>query len=311
MSRIRSLILVISAFLFILCISSTAAMAQDNGRIATGDINGSISLDETQKADSESSDTADVGEKASSDAPSAKAENTPAPQKRYSLDDDDEEEADEDTSPKAVTAKPAADENSRVKGHGLQLAVNFLGMPDGVFDIWFSHHGSSWDGVVNMGFNLDYFLRFKAPCEMRFSLGWNNARTGSAYWLDKRYDDRPHLADYIVNKFHVLSLEVAAYHVISIIDEIAFYYGGGGWGGIGMGDARGYAIRSACAEGMGVSNKCPHEPGSVKLTQMPDFFGFVTVTLGFKFTLWDVMTIRAEGGFKGYLYGQLGLGVEF
>ncbi|MBO4350174.1 MAG: hypothetical protein J6A01_04395 [Proteobacteria bacterium] len=306
MSRIRSLILVISAFLLVLCISSTAAMAQDSGRIAEGDINGRMSLDEAQKADSESSGAADAAENAS-----VQADNTTAPKKRVLLDDDDDDDTDGDASSNPVAAKPAADENSLVKGHGLQMGVNFLGMPDGAFDIWFSHHGSTWDGVVNMGFNLDYFLRFKAPCEMRFSLAWNNARTGSAYWLDKRYDDRPHLADYIVNKYHVLSIEVAAYHVISIIDEIAFYYGGGGWGGLVMGEARGHAIRSACAESEGVSENCPHEPGSVKLTQMPKFFGFAMVTLGFKFTLWEIMTIRAEGGFKGYLYGQLGLGVEF
>ncbi|MBQ4358739.1 MAG: hypothetical protein II767_00620, partial [Proteobacteria bacterium] len=118
-------------------------------------------------------------------------------------------------------------------------------------------------------------------------------------------------ADYIVNKYHFLALEVAAYHVVSIIDEIAFYYGGGIWGGMIMGEAKGYAIRAVCAESIGVSNQCPHEPGSVGLTQMPRFFGFAMVNLGFKFTLWQHMTIRAEGGFKGYLYGQLGIGAEF
>ncbi len=309
MSRIRSLILVISAFLLVLCISSSAALAQDNGRIANGDADGSVSTDEAAKTNAKPAAIVD----APAEAASEQASTPSAAKTRLILDDDDDiNDDDTEAAPVAAAADKSADnENSLVKGHGLQMGINFLGMPDGIFDIWFSHHGSSWDGVVNMGFNLDYFLRFKAPCEMRFSLSWNNARTGSSYWLDNRYDDRPHLADYIVNKYHVLSLEVAAYHVISIIDEVAFYYGGGGWGGIIMGNAEGYAIRAACAEAIGVTDQCPHEPGSVKLTQMPSYFGFVMVTLGFKFTLWEVMTIRAEGGFKGYLYGQLGLGVEF
>lgn len=201
---------------------------------------------------------------------------------------------------------------SPVKGHGFQLGMTFVGVPDYIFGAWFSEHGSVWkDGVVNMGFSLDYFLRFEAPCEMRFSLSWVNARTSSDYWLDKNYKQYPHLADYVVNNLSIVSLEVAAYHVIPIIDEIAFYYGGGLWGGVILGDAKSYAIRSSCASSADDLSQCPHEPGSVPLSQMPPAFGFVEITLGFKFTLWEVMTIRAEGGFKGYFYGQVGLGVEF
>lgn len=203
------------------------------------------------------------------------------------------------------------DENSPVLGHGMQLGMSFLGVPGSLLDNWFSSHGNTWDGSVNMGFSLDYFLRFKRPCEMRFTLSWVNARTGDAYWLDKNNSDRPQLADYITHNYSVVGIEVAAYHVIPIIDEIAFYYGGGGWFGATLGSAKSYAIRSSCANSSDDITTCPHEPGSVSVDGIPPVFGFVVATVGFKFTLFDMMTIRAEGGFKGYLYGQLGVGVEF
>ena len=207
--------------------------------------------------------------------------------------------------------KEAAEENGVVRGHGFQLGMTFISIPDGILDKFFTHHGSMWNDAVNMGMSFDYFLRFQAPCELRFSLSWVNLRTGDDYWLTDEYADRPALADYVVNKYHAVALEVAAYHVVQIIDEIAFYYGGGGWGGFILGDAWSYAIRSDCAKQADDLGMCPHEPGRVPMTGIPDFFGFVVVTLGFKFTLFDMMTIRAEGGFKGYFYGQLGLGIEF
>ena len=227
--------------------------------------------------------------------------------------DADEDAIDEDADDEELASENASSDNdSVVKGQGFQLAMSFIGIPGYILDNWFSEHGNVWqNGAVNMGFSFDYFLRFNAPCEMRFALSWVNGKTGDAYWLDKNYADRPHLADYVVNDFSVIALEVTAYHVISIIDEVAFYYGGGFWGGVVLGDAKAYAIRSSCADISDDYSQCPHEPGSTPLTQMPKGFGFVIATLGFKFTLWDMMTIRAEGGFKGYFYGQVGLGVEF
>ncbi len=222
----------------------------------------------------------------------------------------DENTDDENTDDETEIAKENTD--SPVKGHGLQLGMSFIGVPDYIFDAWFAEHGSVWkDGAVNMGVSLDYTLRFERPCEMRFSLSWVNAKTSSAYWLDKNFVDRPYLADYFVNNYSIIALEVAAYHMIPIIDEIAFYYGGGFWGGVILGDSENHAIRSSCANSADNIQVCPYEPGSVPLTQLPPVFGFVTVTLGYKFTLLDIMTIRAEGGFKGYFYGQVGLGVEF
>lgn len=207
---------------------------------------------------------------------------------------------------------PPTPSNGAVKGHGFQLAMTFAGIPSGILDAWFSKHGDAWDGVANMGVSLDYFLRFTAPCEMRFSLSWISARTGNAYWLDKDHADNPILADYIVNHIGLVNLEIAAYHIIPIIDEIAFYYGGGIWGGAVVGDAKSYAIRAKCAENTnGNINACPHEPGSTPVTGIPPVFGFVMATVGFKFTLLDIMTIRAEGGFKGYFYGQLAVGAQF
>lgn len=222
------------------------------------------------------------------------------------------EAADEKVSEDEESVDIDDEKDSVVKGHGFQLSMAFVGVPGYILDKWFSEHGDVWkDGVVNMGFSVDYFLRFRAPCEMRFALSWVNGRTSSAYWLDKNYSDRPHLADYIENNYSIVALEVTAYHVISIIDQVAFYYGGGLWGGVVLDDAKSYAIRSDCAAHADDLSTCPHEPGSIPLTQMPKMFGFVVATLGFKFTLWDRMTIRAEGGFKGYFYGQLGVGLEF
>ncbi|MBQ9396311.1 MAG: hypothetical protein IJU23_12470 [Proteobacteria bacterium] len=240
------------------------------------------------------------------------------------LTDDDEAEA-QDADSDTVAADEANDEaneadkkadktpsESPVKGHGLQLSMSFLGIPGYIFDHWFSEHGNVWQGdAVNMGFSLDYFLRFKAPCEMRFSLSWANAATGDAYWLDERYSNKPQLADWIENNHSIISLEIAAYHIVSITDQIAFYYGGGIWGGLILDGSKSYAIRESCAKLTDDISTCPHEPGSVPLTQVPAGFGFVMVTLGFKFTVLDIMTIRAEGGFKGYFYGQVGVGVEF
>lgn len=233
---------------------------------------------------------------------------------RLSLDDPDEPDDARITLDDNSDIDVIADKNddSPVLGHGFGLGMSFVGVPNGILDAWFSKHGSLWSGgAVNMGFSFDYFLRFKVPCEMRFSLSWVNGRTGDAYWLDKDYADRTYLADYIVNNHSLVNLEVAAYHIIPIIDEIAFYYGGGIWGGVVLDDSRGYAIRSSCALYADDITQCPHEPGHVPLTQMPKVFGFVMVTLGFKFTVLDILTIRAEGGFKGYFYGQLGVGVEF
>jgi hypothetical protein len=285
MSRFGSLILVFVTLLFAAFVAvPNDAAAQDASR---------ISLDD--EAEAEDGDI-DIEEEDSA----AQAA------------DDDDWSYDSGNNSSSSEEPVASSGNEIVKGHGLQLAMSFVGVPGSIIDHWFKKHGNVWEGgAINMGFSLDYTLRFQAPCEMRFSLSWLNARTGSAYWLDKSYADRPHLADYIVNNYSIISLEVAAYHVISIIDEIAFYYGGGIWGGLVLDDAKGYAIRASCAETADDISSCPHEAGSVPLTQMPPGFGFVMVTLGFKFTLFDVMTIRAEGGFKGYFYGQLGLGVEF
>ena len=210
-----------------------------------------------------------------------------------------------------AVADEVVEDNSLVAGHGMQLGMAFLGVPSGVLGHWFAHHGNTWDDSVNMGFSLDYFLRFKRPCEMRFSVSWVNAKTGDAYWLEKKSDTQPQLADYIVQDYSMVNIEIAAYHVVKIIDEVAFYYGGGGWFGVTMGNARSYAIRSSCAHYGEDIQQCPHEPGSVGVEGIPPVMGFVMATVGFKFTILDVMTIRAEGGFKGYLYGQLGVGVQF
>ncbi len=224
----------------------------------------------------------------------------------------DSEEIAHETSPITYIQTETPAENPHVKGHGLQLGLTFLGIPGYILDNWFSEHGNVWEnGAVNMGYSLDYILRFKRPCEMRFSLSWVNAQTGDDYWLDKNYSDRPQLADYVVQNFSVISLEVAAFHVVNIVEQFAFYYGGGGWFGAIVGDAKTYAISSKCAANADDLSACRHEPGSVPLTQMPPVMGFAILTLGFKYTIADLITLRAEGGFKGYFFGQFGVGVEF
>ena len=216
-----------------------------------------------------------------------------------------------------VTDPDDNDEDKIVKGHGLQLGMTFLGVPDSIIDNWFQYHGSTWDNATNMGFSLDYTLRFVRPCEMRFSLSWVNAKTGDAYWLNADHKNQLQLADYIRQDYSIIALEVAAFHIIPIVQnasaltELDFYYGGGIWGGVVLDSARRYAIRSSCARESSDITSCPHEPTSSEFLEMPGGFGFVTVALGFKFTLVDILTIRAEGGFKGYFFGQLGLGVEF
>ena len=235
---------------------------------------------------------------------------------------DDEEVQNEDAELQADDADVQGAESSAlavgedkgegvVAGHGFQIAMSFNGVPNGILDHWFAHHGEVWDGVASMGFALDYFLRFRVPCELRISLSWVNARAGDAYWLDKDHADSPILADYVHNDMSMINLEIAAYHIIDMADWAAFYYGGGLWGGVLLGDAKSYAIRSSCVSGNDNWTSCPHEPGSVPVTGVPPVVGFVMVSLGFKFKFLDVMTARVEAGFKGYFYGQLGLGVEF
>ena len=210
-----------------------------------------------------------------------------------------------------------AEKDSVIKGHGLQLGMTFLGMPDSFIDHWFYYHGSTWEDATNMGFSLDYSLRFKRPCEMRFSLSWINAKTGDAYWLQQDQKYQTQLADYVRQNYSIVALEVAAYHIIpivqdvSVLTELDFYYGGGLWGGVILGSAEKYPIRATCAHESSDITQCPHEPTGSPFLEMPGGIGFVTVTLGFKFTLAEILTIRAEGGFKGYFYGQLGMGVEF
>lgn len=233
---------------------------------------------------------------------------------RGDLIEDESQFADNDETNDENSDKTNDGQNSResvIAGHGFQVAMSFNGIPNGIIDHWFAYHGKTWDDVANMGFSLDYFLRFNVPCEMRFSLSWFSARTGSAYWLEKDHADSPILADYVVNNLSFVNLEIAAYHVVDIVDAVAFYYGGGFWGGVLLGDAKSYAIRSSCAESGGDINQCPHEPGSVPVSGLPPVMGFVMVSLGFKFTFLDIMTARLEAGFKGYFYGQLGLGVQF
>ena len=125
------------------------------------------------------------------------------------------------------TPQDAADSGTTdetiIRGHGFQLGMSFLGVPGYFFNPWFAKHGSTWDGVVNMGVSLDYFLRFQVPCELRFTLSWFNARTGSTYWLDDDHKNAPHLAHYIVNQLSSVNIEIAAYHIVPIIDEISFY----------------------------------------------------------------------------------------
>ncbi|MCL2326441.1 MAG: hypothetical protein FWC40_08125 [Proteobacteria bacterium] len=212
----------------------------------------------------------------------------------------------------ARSAASGADESqSVVKGHGMQLGMTFLGVPSWAFGIWFAEHGNTWSDTVNMGVSLDYFLRFNFPMELRVGLSWVNTRTGSAFWLRDSHADAPHLADYWVNRHSIIALEAAVYHVVEIADFVDFYYGGGLWGGVILGTSKAYAIRASCAESAANIQTCPHEPGAVSIEGIPPVFGFVMATLGFKFSLLDVMTIRAEGGFKGYFYGQVAVGVEF
>ncbi len=213
--------------------------------------------------------------------------------------------------------QPASDETVDslepvIKGHGVELAMSFLGIPGGVYGKWFVEHGYNWDnGAVNMGFSLNYTMRFRFPMELRLGLTWANLSTGDAYWLNEKRENNPELADYIKNSLSTVAIEAAVYHVIPIIDEVAFYYGGGLWGGVVLGELKAYAIDSNCAQNNSDFTSCRYAPTSNKIGGVPPVIGSLIATIGFKFTLFERMTIRAEGGFKGYLYGQVGVGVEF
>lgn len=235
-----------------------------------------------------------------------------AASKRVLLFDDDryEQEDIDDIDGQASLAESPTE--SVIKGHGIGLSMSILGIPGSVFGSWFAEHGNHFEnGAVNMGFSLDYTLRFMIPLELRFSLAWANLRTGDAYWLRNKYSQQPQLASYVKSDHSIVSLEVTAFHVIDIIDEIAFYYGGGLWGGVVLGGGQSYAIRAECALNSESIKDCPHEPGSTVVLGLPPVLGFVTVALGFKFTLLEMLTLHTEFGFKGYLYGQVGIGVEF
>ena len=206
-----------------------------------------------------------------------------------------------------------AQKESVLRGHGLQLTMSLVGIPGYVFDAWFDQHGNMWDGVANMGFSLDYTMRFTFPMELRLSLSWTSLRTGSAFWLETSNTGRPELASYVINTLSTVALEAAVYHMIPITDAIAFYYGGGLWGGVVLGSLESRAIHPDCADQpfFDPGEICGHAPSGNNVQGLPPVIGSLIVTLGFKFVLLEHMTIRAEGGFKGYFYGQVGLGVEF
>ena len=207
-----------------------------------------------------------------------------------------------------------SDKESVIRGHGLQLGMSLVGIPGYIFGSWFDKHGNMWDGVANMGFSLDYTMRFTFPMELRLSLSWTSLRTGGAYWLKESNADSPELADYIVNTLSTVAIEAAVYHMIPIVDNISFYYGGGLWGGVVLGDLQAYAVDSDCADylhSFGDIDQCGHASFGHAIQGVPPVLGSLIVTLGFKFVVLEKMTIRAEGGFKGYFYGQVGLGVEF
>ncbi len=224
--------------------------------------------------------------------------------KRISLNDPDE-------------AQPLDHDNdSPIKGHGMGMSLSFVGVPSSLISHWFDKHGDTWDGVANMGFGLDYTMRFVFPMELRLSLSWTSARTGDAYWLI--HEDEPTLADYIENNLSIVAIEAAVYHIVSIADHVSvfdhidFYYGGGLWGGVLLGEARAHNINGVCASDQADIESCNYSPGYHVVDELPPIFGFVEATVGFKFSfLDDKLTVRAEGGFKGYLYGQLGIGVQF
>ena len=247
----------------------------------------------------------DSSEKAAATA-EAPADNQSAPQEdmqRISLNDDD-------------PLQPASDETLEslqptIKGHGLELAMSLVGVPGYSYGIWFTEHGYNMDGVANMGFALDYTIRFRFPMELRLGLSWTYIGTGDAYWLSEDNKNYPELADYIENTLSFIAIEAAVYHMVPITEQIAFYYGGGLWGGVVLGSVDAYAIDSTCSLNADNLSDCGHSPISSRIDTVPPVLGSLIVTLGFKFTVFEKMTIRTEGGFKGYFYGQVGVGVEF
>lgn len=281
---------------FLFLVHANLAVAQEN---ATKNENTRI-LIEDDDDDVSDDEAADVGGEEEAETDTAASTDMTASADEVAATADLVETAAEEEKPQSVVA-----------GHGMQLAMSFNGVPNAMIDHWFANHGEMWDGVAGMGFALDYFLRFRVPCELRISLSWLNARTGDAYWLDKDHADRPELADYVRNGLSMINLEVAAYHMIDMAKWAAFYYGGGIWGGVMLGEVESCAIRESCALGNDDWTSCPHVPGSVPVTGIPPVFGFVMVSLGVKFQFLEVMTARVEAGYKGYFYGQLGLGVEF
>lgn len=198
-----------------------------------------------------------------------------------------------------------------VRRHNIGLGIAFVAVPSGILDHWFVEHGNMWENTANMGFSLDYTLRFSVPCDLRFSLSWTNVRTNDAYWLPRANDDQPQLARYVHNDLSVVALEVAAFHIIPIIDAIDFYYGGGLWGGVLLGNVRAHAVRTTCPHLRDDLHACPDEPGEFPVVGIPTIIGFLSATIGFQFRVWQHMTIQAEGGFKGAFYGRLGMGVDF
>lgn len=295
---------------FLFLVHANLAVAQEN---ATKNENTRVLIedDEDDVSDDEAADVDGEEEDAEADTAASEADTAASETDTAASETDTTASADAATADLAGTAAEEEKAQSVVAGHGMQLAMSFNGVPNAMIDHWFSNHGEMWDGVASMGFALDYFLRFRVPCELRISLSWVNARTGDAYWLDKDYADRPELADYVRNGLSMVNLEVAAYHMIDMAEWATFYYGGGIWGGVVLGNVESYAIRESCASDNDDWTSCPHVPGSVPVTGIPPVFGFVMVSLGVKFQFLEVMTARVEAGYKGYFYGQLGLGVEF
>ena len=222
-------------------------------------------------------------------------------------DEDEFIEEDENTEEDADSAR-----EPRKYVHDFMVTGHFIDVPGFLIEPWFSLHDDMWKGQANMGISFDYVLRVVDLLEFRASIQWNDFSMQGGYWLQKDYTNN--LADWVEQDISSIGIDLEIFGYVQIVPQISFYYGGGVWGGALLGKATSYSINSTCANdyapGSPLDN-CSHSPTGVPVKGLPPVFGFASVTVGFKFVPVEHFVIRTEGGFKGFFYGSLGMGIEF
>lgn len=184
-------------------------------------------------------------------------------------------------------------------------------LPSGILDAFFDQHANTWqDGNPNFAFGVDYTLRRVGSWEFNAGAYWTDLSMPDGYWVEK--DKDLSAADFTRVGLSTIALEAEFFGFWDIIPELSWYYGGGIWAGVILGELEKANIDDRCpgieaGDISGCSNDGFFEPEE----GIPPFIGFVSVTTGLRLVLEERFVMKLEGGFNGLLFGGLSMGTQF